>query len=176
MEYFLILFLAWMLFLVSSLYHLLHTRESMENNPSQEYTILPYNDSSRTAQASTVFFLRQEWGLLYTDEFIRHYWSGNGDVFFVMASNGGSFLGCLGVDFKFQQPFLTHLYIHPSLRKQGYASKLLRFAENYILQLGYADARLWCKVYLISFYQHHGYRVESKKEDDHFQMVKYLNA
>ena len=90
-----------------------------------------------------------------TTDYIESQWQ-NADIFYVM-TKGTLFCGCVAVDRMNFSPTISHLYVHPPFRGNGYSDLLLAVAEEYTLVLGFNSAQLWCSSNLIEFYKKKGY-------------------
>lgn len=96
--------------------------------------------------------LNSEWGNnneIYYDEKLINV---NFDKFYVMIIDD-KLIGFIGVDREYIKPFISHLYVTPENRRQGYASQLLAHAESYCRKMGYNYIYLWCNPELLTYYR-----------------------
>lgn len=97
----------------------------------------------------------------------------NADAFYVMATTSEhpgrqAFMGSVAVDRQRSYAFVSHLYVVPRLRDQGYGKLLMLFAEAYIARYGMTESRVWCdSKALVLFYTHLGYAIEATQQTDH---------
>lgn len=96
-----------------------------------------------------------------TQDYIETNWQ-NADIFYVM-TKGSLFCGCVAVDRMNFNPTISHLYVHPPFRGNGYSDLLLAVAEEYTLILGFNSAQLWCTLNLVEFYKKKGYMNEDDR-------------
>jgi GNAT superfamily N-acetyltransferase len=89
--------------------------------------------------------------------------------------SGSDFIGCVSIDRKQFYPYIGNLYVVPHKRKNGYASVLLRLAEDYTGLLSFTDSRLWCEKHLVKYYQKRGYKIEEQKSDIYY-MIKSIKS
>ncbi len=83
------------------------------------------------------------------------------NIFFVYVSMDNEFIATFSIDTANLAPYIAHLYINPNLRSKGIGHKLLIFAENYIKNLGFLCANLWCEKELTPYYKKFNYIVLS---------------
>lgn len=127
---------------------------------TDEYDIVPYIETSNSIKEQVIKHMEKEWK--YDHDHIMRNWTSGGSVFYVMYS-GNQFIGCVSIDRKQFYPYIGNLYVVPDKRKSGYASVLLRLAEDYTELLSFNDSRLWCESHLIEYYEKRGYTIEEKK-------------
>jgi GNAT superfamily N-acetyltransferase len=144
-----------------------HSKKSKNSAPVVErpgYEISPLALQPQNIQNQVAMDILTQWFEEYegyTVEQIIAGWTSNNNVLFVMVDKKtNTYIGCIGVDRNNFYPYISHLYVIPSKRKQGYARKLLRFAEEYVSDFGFDKARLWCDGDLVSYYEKQGWRVE----------------
>lgn len=138
-----------------------------------------FMDCSVTVQKLVAKALSDEWGLaLKIDtvhnamQLIQSHWSSS-DLMYVMTS-GDNVMGFVAVDRKSFYPCISHLFVMPDHRGNGYSGMLLAIAETYIAHMHFTEARLWCKPDLVEFYKKHGYTEEDKLDDANTLMLKLL--
>ncbi len=141
-------------------------------------SILPFQSIPKTTQITLCSALLQEWkstidclDIEQVKEYIEKNWQA-GDIFYALAF-GSQFIGCVAIDRKNFYPYLTHLYISPSHRGNGYAALLIKFTEIVLIQQQDRDVRLNCAKSLKSFYEGHGFQIE-KITDETLIMKKDL--
>ena len=145
---------------------------------SEDVKIIPYQECSQEVKQSVCQHVYKEWKAEAklsipeeTHDYISSNWS-SGDIFYVLLLRN-TFLGCVAVDRKQFYPFMSHLYIHPLYRGNGYGKFLLTFCEQYVKQLQFDEIRLWCNSDLIGYYKKLGYDVIENKSGKSI-MVKKL--
>jgi len=138
---------------------------------SPTLTIAPYFDIDSGAKIDIIIELEKEWPE-YTDQFIEKNFS-CGDMLYVATNTRGEVVGCVAVDRKRFQPFISSLLVVGTNRGKGYGGTLLAFAETYIKQFGFNVSHLWCSQDMIPYYQKRGYEVEAE-EKSAFVMVKKI--
>jgi len=138
------------------------------------YKIIQYNQAFPEVQSVVIKHLKKEFGDFYSDRFVRKNWS-SGDVFYVMVDKSETrFIGCVAVDRRNFYPYISELYVVPNERRNGYATKLLKFGEEYTKSLSFYVAKLWCDKELVGFYKKRGYTIEEIK-DNTYMMRKTLS-
>lgn len=70
--------------------------------------------------------------------------------------------GVIGLDYNNHEPIICNLLVIPQMRGLGVAQKLLKFAEDEILESRFNHVKLWCNDYLVEFYKWLGYTVEQE--------------
>ena len=88
-----------------------------------------------------------------------------GDIFYILTQSN-DFIGCVALDRKNFYPYLTHLYVRPDHRKQGYARLLVDFIRYICRMQRDADVRLNCSLELYDFYNKLGFVLEESSEND----------
>lgn len=134
-------------------------------------SISPYFDLPADAKVSIIVELGNVWPE-YTDQFILKNFS-CGDMLYV-ATISQKVVGCVAVDRKRFQPFISTLLVVPDMRNKGYSKFLIQFAEQYVKQFGFNESRLWCRSNLLDFYKALGYTTECK-EGENIVMKKKLD-
>jgi len=83
------------------------------------------------------------------------------NCFFVLFDDDGDFISTFAVDTENFAPYVSHLFVNPNLRGKGFGKKSLKYAEKYILKLGFNNSNLWCEENLVPFYKKNGYNIDS---------------
>jgi len=148
--------------------------------------ILPYQECSNEIQEEVCKYLLDEWDeeakidtLDDTHHYITRNWHG-GDILYVLIKNknnkkeNNELLGFVAIDRKQFYPFVSHIYIIPSKRKNGYGKLLLEFSIEYTKALEFTECRLWCESKLVSYYEKNGWKVIDEKNPKAIVMVKYI--
>ena len=84
------------------------------------------------------------------------------NAFFVLFDDDGDFISTFAVDVENFAPFISHLFVNPTLRNKGFGKKTIKYGEKYIKKLGFNSSNLWCEEHLVPFYRKNGYIIESK--------------
>ena len=93
--------------------------------------------------------------------FIKEHWQ-NGDSFYVFIAPNENVLGGVGIDLSHNEPFLSNMFIIPSMRKHGYSKILMRYAEIHSRRFDFNYIKLWCEPKLLNYYKKFGYQYVSK--------------
>lgn len=93
--------------------------------------------------------------------FIKEQWQ-NGDSFYVFIAPNENVLGGIGIDLSHNEPFLSNMFIIPSMRKHGYSKILMKYAEIHSRRFGFNYIKLWCEPKLFHYYKKFGYDIVSK--------------
>lgn len=141
---------------------------------SAYWTIKPYQKVEAGMKENLLEGLKQEWSVL-TDPLIQREWPGSTDVFYVLIDViAQEAIGCVAVDRKKFQPFISNLFVISRERGKGWSDVLLQHAEHCIREvLKFREARLWCVPEMVNFYEKKGWTVE-KKEDTKCVMIHRL--
>lgn len=129
---------------------------------SSSYFILPYPKVSSEVQEELIYTV-QELNPSLTDAYIQEHW---GPQMYVMIDSLGHWIGCMAMDRKNFYPCISHLYIHPSYRKQGYAKRFLQHGEDVAKEFRFQEVKLWCKESLILYYERYGWSQEGTAKDE----------
>jgi GNAT superfamily N-acetyltransferase len=84
------------------------------------------------------------------------------NAFFVLFDDEGDFISTFAVDVENFAPFISHIFVNPTLRNKGFGKKTIKYGEKYIKKLGFNASNLWCEEHLVPFYRKQGYVIESK--------------
>ena len=93
--------------------------------------------------------------------FIKEHWS-NGDSMYVFIAPNENVLGAVGIDLTHNEPFLSNMFIIPSMRKHGYSKILMKYAEIHTRRFQFDYIKLWCEEGLLDYYKKFGYDFVSK--------------
>jgi GNAT superfamily N-acetyltransferase len=145
----------------------------------EDLSIVAFLDCSPGVQRQVAEALLEEWGeTLGIDSIeaaialILKQWSSS-DIMYVMASNK-NVLGFTAVDRKNFYPCISHLYVLPKYRGNGYSTMLMAIAETYIAHMHFTQAMIWCKPELVEFYKKNGYTIDKVLETNVVVMKKML--
>jgi GNAT superfamily N-acetyltransferase len=148
--------------------------------------IEPFADCDAPLQQRVV----QELGVVWPDtvssvDKVRGHWQGT-DVLYVLfrlpATTAGAagaagvrntnceLMGTVAVDRHHFHAFISHVYVAPAYRGRGHALLLMRFAEAYAMRHSLTEARLWCAVDMMPFYERQGYALETMHNDQAVMM------
>jgi GNAT superfamily N-acetyltransferase len=97
-------------------------------------------------------------------KFIKDHWS-NGDSFYLFIGPDESVLGGIGIDLSNNEPYLSNMFIIPSMRKHGYSKILMKYAEIHAKRFEFNYIKLWCEPSLETYYKKFGYQLESEKQN-----------
>ena len=95
-------------------------------------------------------------------EFILENFKDKLNAFFVLFDDDGDFVSTFAVDVENFAPYISHIFVNPTLRNKGFGKKTLRYGEKYVKKLGFNAANLWCEEHLVPYYRKNGYVIESK--------------
>lgn len=102
-------------------------------------------------------------GVYTVQQCMRHmndYWRPLGIIrnrFFVIINDNNQFIGCVGVDFNNNGPFIVYLFVDKKFRNTGFGTKLVNIAIDYASSQGCSLLGLWCSDALVRFYQKLGF-------------------
>jgi hypothetical protein len=166
---------------------LVYMEGSCESCEPLPYKICPYQDCSVEIQKSVVQEL-QNWlqSSSITSDWIKATWPGGTDVMYVacipcivdaVSDVSFAFAGCIAIDCKNFDPFISHLCVREDLRHAAKAhtttscsfswgKRLLRFGLDACrISLGSSMARLWCSDALVPYYVKQGWWKELLHDD-----------
>jgi GNAT superfamily N-acetyltransferase len=142
----------------------------------EDTSIVAFLDCPSCVQNKVAHALLMEWGnTLEIDsvakalKLVMNQWASS-DIMYVMTMDS-NLVGFVAVDRKNFFPCISHLYVHPDYRGNGYSAMLLAIAETYIAHMHFNEAQLWCKPNLVEFYKKNGY-TESKIVDANTIVMK----
>ena len=147
--------------------------------------IMPYQHHTKEIQDDTLRYLNEHWqsdtrislseSITYDDESIKKTWWGS-DVLYVAKTFDGAFAGCVAVDRKNMNPFLSHLFVPPHFRGNGYAKRLLRIVEHHAQLMRFQEIQLWCYEDIVSFYEKQGWEHNGTHGESYVIMKKRLET
>jgi len=141
------------------------TIESVYFQPvgDEEHDFILFQMASKQQQIETAIWLvrcfpreyKQHIADIITD--ISKNWA-HGDSFYIMANKDAKVVGGFAVDsIKNNEPYLSNLFVIPSMRKRGLAGKMIDFAFQNAQNWDFDYLRLWCVEGLVSFYERYGF-------------------
>jgi GNAT superfamily N-acetyltransferase len=95
-------------------------------------------------------------------EFILENFKDKLNAFFVLFDDDGDFISTFAIDVENFAPFISHIFVNPTLRNKGFGKKTIKYGEKYIKKLGFNTSNLWCEEHLVPYYRKNGYVIESK--------------
>jgi GNAT superfamily N-acetyltransferase len=130
--------------------------------------IRPFADVPPDVQREACESNYQQWKDKLTDThsaaefmaYVEKNWT-RGDVFYVVLSCGGRFIGTAALDRLKFNPFVSHLFITPAYRKRHIATLALDFLQHTAAHMGFKELRLWCEPELEPFYKRLGWQYEA---------------
>jgi len=143
--------------------------------------ILPYQECSKDIQKRVCKHLFNEWSeesklddIDETHYYITRNWK-SGDILYILIDDDkDQLLGFVAIDRKQFYPFISHLFVVPSHRKNGYGKLLMDFSIEYIKAIEFTDARLWCKRSLVPYYENYGWEILDEKNPKTIVMIKNI--
>jgi GNAT superfamily N-acetyltransferase len=97
-------------------------------------------------------------------KFIKDHWS-NGDSFYVYIGPDENVRGGIGIDLSNNEPYLSNMFIIPSIRKHGYSKILMKYAEIHAKRFEFNYIKLWCDPSLERYYQKFGYQIDTETKN-----------
>ena len=97
--------------------------------------------------------------------YITENWNGS-DIMYVMISNDDKFIGTVAVDRKNFDPYISHLFVDPTVRKKGYGERLLDHGIDYARLFKFDAVKIWCADTLVPYYASKGWIQEKLSKDN----------
>ena len=140
-----------------------------------KFEILPFNRIEKSIRTDLINLLNETFkDTKYTEQFIRLNWQGL-NIFYVMITTENKLVGCIAIDRRNMNPFISNLYILEEYRNKGYGKYLINYSNKYIKRLGYTYSRLWCDDNLKSYYENNGWIFENKINNKNIMIYDITN-